>query len=94
MRTVNVNAEDVTAFYQAVLSLSTEEDCRAFFEDLCTVNEVQQFAQRIKAAKLLMQNKTYNQVIAETDISSCTLARVSKCVQTGDGYRRVLKAKE
>ena len=91
MRTLHVSDEDVKAFYETVLKLESEEDCRAFFDDLCTANELKQFAQRIKAARLLMQDKTYQQVIAETDISSCTLARVSRCVQEGEGYRRFLE---
>ena len=48
-------------------------------------------AERIYAAKLLLQGKTYNQVIAEADISSATLSRVSRCVQYGNGYSQLLK---
>ena len=48
-------------------------------------------AQRVCAAKLLMDGKTYNQVIEETDISSATLSRVSRCVQYGKGYSEILK---
>ncbi len=48
-------------------------------------------AERIYAAKLLLEGKTYNQVIGETDISSATLSRVSRCVQYGKGYRNILK---
>ena len=48
-------------------------------------------AQRLRAAKLLLDGKTYNQVIDETDISSATLSRVSRCVQYGNGYRKFLK---
>ena len=48
-------------------------------------------AERVEAAKLLMEGKTYNQVIAETDISSATLSRVSRCVQYGKGYSKFLK---
>ena len=47
-------------------------------------------AQRIYAARLLIEGKTYNQVIEETDISSATLSRVSRCVQYGEGYRKFL----
>ena len=49
--------------------------------------------ERLYAAKLLMEGKTYNQVIAETDISSATLSRISRCVQYGKGYTNVLKEK-
>ncbi|MDO4743129.1 MAG: YerC/YecD family TrpR-related protein [bacterium] len=48
-------------------------------------------AQRVEAAKLLLQGKTYNQVTEATDISSATLSRVSRCVQYGDGYSKFLK---
>ena len=47
-------------------------------------------AERIYAAKLLLEGKTYNQVMSQADISSATLSRVSRCVQYGTGYRRVL----
>ncbi len=77
--------------YELIASINTPEDCKALFSDLCTIKEVEQMAQRVKAAKLLIEGKTYNQVIEETDISSATLSRVSRCVQHGDGYSRFLK---
>ena len=64
---------------------------KALLSDLCTVKEIEQMAQRVKAAKLLIEGKTYNQVIEETDISSATLSRVSRCVQYGEGYSKFLK---
>ena len=67
--------------------------CRALLEDLCTRKELKNMAERLSAAKLLMEGKTYNQVIAETDISSATLSRISRCVQYGEGYTKVLKEK-
>ncbi len=77
--------------YELIASINTPEDCKALFNDLCTIKEIEQMAQRVKAAKLLIEGKTYNQVIEETDISSATLSRVSRCVQHGDGYSRFLK---
>lgn len=62
--------------------------------DLCTDREIEKMAERIRAAKLLIEGKTYNQVIEETDISSATLSRVSRCVQYGDGYKRFLRGKK
>lgn len=79
--------------YELIASLNTAEDCRALFDDLCTNKEVEQMAQRVRAAKLLMEGKTYNQVIDETDISSATLSRVSRCVQYGKGYSEFLSNK-
>ena len=79
------------ALFQLIASIETPEDVRALFEDLCTVKEVENMAERCHAAKLLMEGNTYNQVMAQADISSATLSRVSRCVQYGKGYSRLLK---
>ena len=76
--------------YDLIASLKSREDCRKLFSDMCTNKEIEQMAQRIYAARLLIEGKTYNQVIEETDISSATLSRVSRCVQYGEGYRKFL----
>lgn len=77
--------------YETLISFDKPEDIEVFLDDLCTYKEVEQMAQRLEAAKLLMDGKTYNQVIEQTDISSATLSRVSRCVQYGQGYKKVLK---
>lgn len=74
--------------YQAFVSMESEADCAHLLEDLCTRKEVEQMAQRLRAARLLMEGKTYTQVIEQTNISSATLSRVSRCVQYGEGYRK------
>ena len=83
--------EKINALYETIVSLESVDSCRDLFEDLCTQKELEKMAERIYAAKLLLQGKTYNQVIAEADISSATLSRVSRCVQYGKGYSRLLK---
>ena len=78
--------------YAELIKLETEEECEAFLYDLCTMKELQSMGQRLMAAKMLLEGKTYNEVIEETDISSATLARVSKCVRYGDGgYANIIK---
>ncbi|MCQ2386971.1 MAG: YerC/YecD family TrpR-related protein [Clostridia bacterium] len=77
--------------FKAILSLKTEEDCQLFFSDLCTYKELDSMAQRIKAARLLLNNETYEEIIKKTDISSATLSRVSRCVKHGEGYKKFLK---
>ena len=79
-----VSEEMEEDLYRVLVSLENEEDCRALLEDLCTRKEVEQMA------RLLKEGKTYQQVIAETDISSATLSRVSRCLQYGSGYRKLL----
>lgn len=81
----------IEQMYQLILQLDNIEDCRALFADLCTQKEIEKMAERIYAAKLLLQGNTYNQVIAQTEISSATLSRVSRCVQYGTGYSKLLK---
>ena len=81
----------IEALYQMIVSLDNVEDCRALFDDLCTQKEIEKMAERIHAAKLLLEGKTYNQVISQSDISSATLSRVSRCVQYGSGYSKLLK---
>lgn len=77
--------------YEILLKIKTAEDLELFLSDLCTYKEVDSMAQRLKAAKLLLENKTYEQIIAETEISSATLSRVSRCVKHGEGYKKFLK---
>ena len=81
----------IMELYELILSLQSVEECSALFDDLCTRKEIEKMAERLYAAKLLMEGKTYNQVIAQADISSATLSRVSRCVQYGQGYSKLLK---
>ncbi len=84
-------SEHISELYRKIVSLQTEADCKAFFEDLCTIKEVENMAERCFAAQLLLEGNTYSQVMAQAEISSATLSRVSRCVQYGEGYRKVLK---
>lgn len=77
--------------YEIIVKLSSVEDCSAFFDDLCTYKELEQMAQRAYAAKLMLDGKTYNEIIAETEISSATLSRVSRAIAHGSGgYKKYL----
>ncbi len=83
--------EKICQLYELIVSLDNIQDCRALFEDLCTRKELEKMAERVYAARLLLEGNTYNQVISQTDISSATLSRVSRCVQYGQGYSKLLK---
>ena len=87
----NLKQEKLDALFNLIAGIDNPDDCRALFEDLCTVKEIDNMAERIFAAKLLLEGKTYNQIMAESDISSATLSRVSRCVQYGKGYSKLLK---
>ena len=83
--------DHIRQLFELITRLDSIEDCRALFDDLCTIKEVENMAERLHAAKLLMEGNTYNQVMAQSEISSATLSRVSRCVQYGKGYSRLLK---
>ena len=83
--------EKLQKLYEVIRSLETEEECAAFFDDLCTKKELEKMAERVYAAQLLLEGKTYNQVMENSNISSATLSRVSRCVQYGNGYSKLLK---
>lgn len=82
----------IEELYRLILQMETTEECRMLFNDLCTEKEIEKMAERVFAAKLLLEGKTYQQVMDQTNISSATLSRVSRCVQYGKGYSRFLKA--
>ena len=79
------------ALFQLIARTTDPEDIAALFSDLCTIKETENMAERLYAAKLLMEGNTYNQVMAQANISSATLSRVSRCVQYGKGYTKLLK---
>ena len=83
--------EDIDEFFDAVLTLKNREDCYRFFEDVCTINEIHAFAQRLQVAKLLSEKKTYIEIEEETKASTATISRINKCLTYGaDGYKQVL----
>ena len=81
---------EIENLYEAISSIQNKTDCKALLEDLCTYKEIESMAQRLHAAKLLLDGVTYEQIIEQTGISSATLSRVSKCVKFGDGYKKLL----
>ena len=82
--------ERIDMLMQLIASVSDPADCRALFEDLCTAKELENMAERLHAAKMLTEGKTYSQVMENVQISSATLSRVSRCVQYGKGYSKLL----
>ena len=82
--------ERIDMLMQLITSINDPTDCRALFEDLCTAKELENMAERLHAAKMLSEGKTYNQVMETVQISSATLSRVSRCVQYGKGYSKLL----
>lgn len=79
------------ALYRAVLTLKTPAECRAFFQDLCTVTELKAMGQRLEVAQLLDRGMIYSEILERTGASSATISRVNRALQYGaDGYKLVL----
>ena len=78
-------------FYKTVLSLESFDECRDFFEDICTIKELDAISQRLMVAKLLKEGKTFNEIAEISGASSATISRVNKCLMYGKGYKSVLK---
>lgn len=86
-----MKSEMVDHLYQAILSLKDREDCYRFFDDLCTVGEIQVMAQRWMVARMLQEGETFNAINEKTGVSSATITRVRKCLVYGaDGYARII----
>ncbi len=86
--------ESFDSLFEAILKLDNIEDCRRFFEDVCTIKELQDISQRLEVAKLLSEGKNYQEVCKATGASTATISRVNKCLLYGNGgYKTVLGEK-
>ncbi|MBM7646618.1 TrpR-related protein YerC/YecD [Scopulibacillus daqui] len=78
--------------FNAILSLKDLEECYKFFDDLCTMGEIQSLAQRLEVARMLMEGFTYHRIEEDTGASTATISRVKRCINYGnDGYQMTLK---
>jgi len=89
----NVNEENLEYLFKAITTLETVEDCRRFFEDLCTVPELKAMSQRLMVAKLLSEKTVYSKIVAETGASTATISRVNRSLNytSYDGYALVFE---
>ena len=81
---------DVDALFDAILSLKDRDECYAFFEDACTVKEILDISQRLKAAGMLASGACYADISRETGMSTATIRRVSKCLEYGAGGNKTV----
>ena len=86
-----LHTPQVDELFEAILSLKNTEECYRFFEDVCTVKEIMDIAQRLKTAKMLSEGANYQEINKETGCSTATISRVRRCLEYGaGGYRTVL----
>lgn len=82
----------VDRLFEAILSLQTKDECYEFFEDACTIREIEEIAQRFEVAELLWNGKSYNEINQTIGASTATICRVKKCLVYGNsGYRVALE---
>ena len=80
-----------STLYKAILSLESEEECRALLQDLCTISELRALEQRMEVAMLLDEGHIYSSILARTGVSSATISRVNRCLRYGaGGYQSVI----
>lgn len=85
------NKRQYSRLFDAILSLKTEKDCIEFFEDLCTIKELNDMHDRLEVAQCLIEGDTYETISKKTKMSSATISRVNRCIQYGSGgYRKIL----
>ena len=86
---------EIDRLFDTILKFSSLDECRSFFEDICTIKEIQDMSQRLEVARMLNKNKSYAEISKETGASTATISRVNKCLVYGsDGYRRALDKME
>lgn len=83
--------EQLHMLFQSILALKNEDECRRYFEDLCTIKEAQDLAQRLDIARRLARGDSYNETAQQTGASSATISRVNRCLEYGaQGYALIL----
>lgn len=87
----NNHDENVEFLYKCIASIETAEDCRNFFDDICTKSEIEEMSRRLKAARMLREGIIYTEIASITGLSTATISRVNHCLKYGtDGYHKVL----
>ncbi len=96
MKRGKIQPNALNELYEAILCLETKAECEAFFEDLCTVLELQTISQRLQVAKMLRGHHVYSDIVAATGASTATISRVNRSLnyQSKNGYDIVFKRLE
>ncbi len=88
----NYRSQSIDRLFQAIMTLESLEDCYTFFDDICTISEMQDMAQRLDTAFLLSEGKSYQTISQQVGVSTATIGRVSRCLNYGKGgYKSVIE---
>ncbi len=92
MSSDRLRTPEVEALLKALLAIEDEDEAYALLQDLCTIREVQDMAQRLAVARMLAAGEHYTHIQETTGASTTTISRVSRCLNYGaEGYRRVIE---
>ncbi|MDS9473146.1 YerC/YecD family TrpR-related protein [Sporosarcina pasteurii] len=92
MQLDKIRGPQTDQLFEAILQIKNVEECYEFFDDLCTISEIQSLAQRLEVAQMLNSKKTYDTIQLETGASTATISRVRRCVDYGSGgYNKILE---
>jgi len=87
-----LKSDELDLFFKAILALEDLAECYRFFEDVCTISELEAMSQRLKVAIMLQQGRKYQEIVDETGASTATVSRVKRCLNYGaDGYTLILE---
>ena len=87
---MNKNPDHLSELYEAVLKIESVDECKRFFDDLCTVNELRAMEQRFEVARLLDKGHIYNEILEATGASSATISRVNRSLNYGAGGYQII----
>lgn len=88
----NIHSENTENLFKAILLLENTDECARFFEDICTIKELQDLTQRFQVAKMLKDGISYQEISKKTGASTTTISRVNRCLMYGGGgYSSILK---
>ncbi len=89
---IDISDNNCEFLFKAILAIEDIDECRAFFDDLCTVQELKAISQRIVVAKMLKDNHVYSEIVKETGASTATISRVNRSLHYGcNGYDKIFE---
>ena len=88
----DIRNRETDRLMDGILSLKNREEAYRFFEDLCTINEMESLSQSFEVAGMLREEQTYHDIAEKTGASTATISRVNRALNYGDdGYDMVLR---
>ncbi len=82
---MNFSSPSIDRFFESILNLRSVDECYKYFEDICTIKEIQNMAQRLDTAILISQGLNYQSIAEKADVSTATVVRVGRCLKYGSG---------